>query len=80
MKLPWSWGSKISEQLICDGLQSIRHLFVGRLLDLGCGMKPYRLTFGGDADRWIGLDFATTPSGRPAADVFGSLRDAVRCC
>lgn len=72
LKLPWSWGSKISEQLICDGLRSVRHLFVGTLLDLGCGMKPYQEAFGRDVDQWIGLDFSSTPSGRSAADVFGS--------
>jgi SAM-dependent methyltransferase len=50
-------------------------MFVGRLLDLGCGMKPYRKTFGGEVNRWIGLDFPSTPSGRSAADVFGSASD-----
>lgn len=71
-KLPWSWGSKISEQLILDGLQSVQHLFVGNLLDLGCGMKPYQKPFGAGVSRWIGLDLEVTPSGRSAADVFGS--------
>ena len=70
--VPWSWGSKISEQLILEGLQSNKRLFVGSLLDLGCGMKPYQRMFGGAVDRWVGLDFANTPSGRSAANVFGS--------
>jgi SAM-dependent methyltransferase len=70
--LPWSWGSKITEQLIWDGLQSVKHLLVGSLLDLGCGMRPYRKMFGGGVDRWVGLDFEITPSGRSGANVFGS--------
>ena len=72
LKLPWRWGSKISEQLILDGLQSVQQFLVGTLLDLGCGMKPYQRVFGSRVSRWIGLDVEVTPSGRSAADVFGS--------
>ncbi len=72
MKPPWSWGSRISEQLIWNGLQSVKHLLVGSLLDLGCGMKPYKGLFGENCARWIGLDYENTPSGRSTADVFGS--------
>ena len=70
--IPWSWGSKISEQLIWDGLQSVKRFLVGRLLDLGCGLMPYQTMLGDNIDRWIGLDFALTPSGRSVAHVFGS--------
>jgi SAM-dependent methyltransferase len=72
MNLPWSWGSKISEQLIWDGLNSCKHLFAGRLLDIGCGMKPYQKVFGRKVERWIGIDFASTRSGDSEATVFGS--------
>lgn len=72
MKTSWSWGSRITDQLIQDGLYSVKHLLTGTLLDLGCGMKPYQELVGGGVDRWIGLDFASTPSGRSAANVFGS--------
>jgi SAM-dependent methyltransferase len=70
--LPWSWGSKISEQLLHDGLASVNALLVGTVLDVGCGMKPYKKLLGTHADRWIGLDFETTASGRSAADIFGT--------
>jgi SAM-dependent methyltransferase len=73
VKVPWSWGFKISEQLIWDGLYSFEHLYVGRLLDLGCGMKPYEKVLGAQVDWWIGIDFESTPSGRSAANVFGSV-------
>ncbi len=72
VKVPWSWGSKIVDQLTWDGLSSIRDLFRGRLLDVGCGMKPYQRILGGDVAQWVGIDFARTPSGRSAANVFGS--------
>jgi SAM-dependent methyltransferase len=73
--LPWSWGSKITEQLLWDGLQSVRHLFLGTVLDLGCGTKPYRKMIDGGVSRWVGLDLPITPSGRSAANVFGSGLD-----
>lgn len=72
MRLKWSWGSKISEQLIEDGLCSVKHLLTGSLLDLGCGRKPYQARFGSIVQNWIGLDVPMAASGRPAADVFGS--------
>ena len=73
-RFPWGWGSKISEHLLWEGLASLRHLFTGTVLDLGCGKKPYQVLLGGvgDSVRWIGLDFANAYSGRTKADVFGS--------
>lgn len=71
VSLPWKWSSRISEQLIRDGLRSVEHLILGRLLDLGCGMKPYQHMLGSKVYCWIGLDFANTPSGPSEADVFG---------
>jgi SAM-dependent methyltransferase len=72
MRLPWAWGSKISEQLVHEALLSIKPLFLGTVLDVGCGLKPYQWMLGENADRWFGIDFRETPSGRSAADVFGS--------
>src|SRR5713226_8126157 len=72
VSVPWTWGSKITNQLIWDGLRSVGHLFEGSLLDLGCGMKPYQELLGTRVRRWVGVDFASTPSGRSAATVFGS--------
>lgn len=72
MRLRWRWGSKISEQLIEEGLCSVGNLFTGRLLDVGCGKKPYRQVLGDGVEQWIGLDVPTAASGRPSADVFGS--------
>jgi len=69
--LRWSWGSKIAEQLLRDGLQGVGDLFQGDVLDLGCGMKPYEPLLGARVRRWIGLDRRSTASGRPRSDVFG---------
>jgi len=66
---PWSWGSKISDHLLQGGLESVGCLLTGRLLDLGCGSKPYQDIFGARVHSWIGLDLETKVS---AADVLGS--------
>jgi SAM-dependent methyltransferase len=70
--LKWTWGSKISVQLLVDALTANRDLFTGDVLDLGCGGKPYWSRLGQNARRWIGVDRELTPSGRSSADVFGS--------
>jgi hypothetical protein len=70
--LPWSWGSKICEELLRRGLKRVEHLFRGDVLDLGCGAKPYQPIIGSLARRWIGVDRPVTASGRPTADVYGS--------
>lgn len=70
--IPWSQRSKVTEQLLRDGLNAVKDLFQGDLLDLGCGMKPYQPIFGVRVRRWIGLDFESTPSGRSKAEIFGS--------
>lgn len=70
--LPWSWGSKIADQLILDALVSVSALFVGSVLDVGCGMKPYQQHLGARAAKWMGIDFQATASGPSRADVFGS--------
>src|SRR5262245_9708450 len=80
--VPWQWGSKITQELLWRGLCSARQYLGGRLLDLGCGMKPYRSLLGRGVDSWVGLDLGVTPSGRSKADVLGSglnlpFKDAV---
>ena len=75
MNPAWTWDTKISMQLLLDGLRSARGHFRGLVLDVGCGGKPYRGELGGDARRWLGVDFETTPSGRSMADVFADALD-----
>ena len=70
--IPWTWGSKIGDQLLREGLFSVKHLFRGRVLDLGCGKKPYLQLLDGRGTQWVGLDFEETRTGRSDADVFGS--------
>jgi SAM-dependent methyltransferase len=74
-RAPWGWNSKVSDELLRNGLGSTKHFFSGRVLDIGCGKKPYRAILGEVVDRWLGLDFPDTASGRPAADVFGSAME-----
>lgn len=69
-RIPWSWGCKIGDQFRRDLLLEQAHHFRGRVLDLGCGKKPYREILGRQARAWIGVDLPQTCSGVPEADVY----------
>ena len=71
--IPWAWGSKVSEQLILDGLTSVRDAFKGDVLDLGCGTKPYQAALGAGVRRWVGLDQCVGRHGSRSADVVASV-------
>jgi len=44
-----------SRRTLYKNIKSNCHLFTGRMLDFGCGSKPYKNLF--DVDEYIGLDF-----------------------
>jgi len=64
--------SKISQQLLHDALVNLPETCQGKLLDLGCGMKPYQPLLGARVQRWFGLDFESTHAGHSKADAYGS--------
>ena len=74
--IPYTWGTQIYDQKLCDALWSERARVRGLVVDLGCGMKPYQSWLGGAATRWIGFDLPSSASGRPKADAF-AFGDAV---
>jgi len=53
-------------------LTQCREFVRGKLLDVGCGQKPYKGTYFAGAESYIGIDFAT-PNSQP--DVVGSALD-----
>lgn len=78
--------------LVRDGLRRgvIKHkgYVVGRLLDLGCGWKPYAPLFTSHVTMHVGVDLPTSRSGSTVVDVYASGRalpfragafDAVLC-
>ncbi len=69
-RIPWTWGCKIIDQFRRDLLLEQAHRFSGRVLDLGCGKKPYREMLGSRVAAWIGVDLPQTYSGPPVADVY----------
>lgn len=68
--IPYTWGSRLYDQALCDALWSERQRVRGTVVDLGCGMKPYQSWLGKDASRWLGFDLPSSASGRPKADAF----------
>jgi SAM-dependent methyltransferase len=48
--------------------------FRGRLLDVGCGMKPFESVFGAHVTEWHGIDQQESASGRTRADQYVDLR------
>lgn len=84
-KVPWTWGTALFDRALHNALWSERARVRGDVVDLGCGMQPYRGWLGGEARRWTGLDLPQTWSGRAKADIFASagaapLRDACADC
>lgn len=83
--VPWTWGTALFDRALHNALWAERDRVKGDVVDLGCGMQPYRGWLGGNARRWTGLDLPQTWSGRARADVFASagaapLRDASADC
>jgi len=66
----WRDPSKIEKQSIVDALVEASVYASGRLLDIGCGRKPYRDLFAGRVTHHIGVDFPVTAAGAAAADVY----------
>ncbi len=68
----WGDASKICHQLLADGLRAQAEFIEGRLLDVGCGSKPYRELLGARVTEWIGVDIPDPAAGRAEAEVTGS--------
>ncbi len=60
----------LTRNRLLKGISVLAPMMRGRLLDFGCGSKPYRLLF--DVDEYIGLDFENPghPHANEQIDVF----------
>lgn len=47
----------------------------GRVIDLGCGIAPYKQIILGVADSYVGVDWPKSFHGNPNTDVYASLRE-----
>lgn len=64
-------GESVADYSIRDLLLRNREFVSGKVLDLGCGSRPYEAHFSGKVELWIGADYPA--SGHPPArraDVF----------
>lgn len=62
----------ISHRSIARAMERSREYARGRLLDVGCGNKPYAEKFAERVSRYIGIEMPGTQSTRPVVDVYAS--------
>jgi len=75
-RVSWFNSQKIVNQLLYETTLAAAPYFSGKVLDVGCGKKPYRVFLSGSkVQKWIGLDLPTSESGKTEADVYGSALD-----
>jgi SAM-dependent methyltransferase len=56
-------------------LAGLRGYVNGRMLDIGCGVKPYRVLYEALVSRHVGMDIPYSYHGTSAVDVYGSSLD-----
>ena len=74
-KVSVSWRetlSLVSNELLLRQLIEVRDKAKGRLLDVGCGAKPYSLLFSPMVEEYIGLDLLSTLHEAEQADVYAN--------
>jgi SAM-dependent methyltransferase len=73
----WLHPGKLERQSIIDFLNAYKHLAKGRLLDIGCGSKPYVPIFNGMVDQYLGIDLPPMVSSFIVdhADCYASVLD-----
>jgi SAM-dependent methyltransferase len=69
MKVSFFNANAIELRSLYETIRSVSHLARGRVLDVGCGHKPYEALFRSFYTQYVGIDLETVQSSR--ADVFG---------
>jgi SAM-dependent methyltransferase len=63
-------GSMLAQGLLLDALAGVAHHVGGRLLDVGCGEKPYEWLYGSRVTDYIGCDWLATVHSSRHLDLF----------
>jgi len=71
---PWGNPHRLSKLGIYRGLVSSISIVSGRLLDLGCGTKPYASMLATQTSSWYGYDIKTSNQEAGGADVLGDVQ------
>jgi len=71
-QISWASHYRPERQTILDAVRAFVPSASGRLLDVGCGHKPYAPLFLSHVDEYIGLDLVESPAGNDA-DIIGSV-------
>lgn len=67
--------SILTNQLIADYLKDTSFYLNGKLLDLGCGEKPYKLIYDEVCKSSVGIDVETCKHEQKYVDIFASADD-----
>src|SRR5574337_185559 len=62
----------ISHRAIARAMERSREYACGKLLDIGCGNKPYQDTFRARVSSYIGIEMPNTQSNSTVVDVYAS--------
>lgn len=67
--------SILLNKLQVDFLLQYKNCFEGKLLDAGCGEKPYSLIYGSEVSEAIGCDVKTCVHDQKQVDIFASIEN-----
>ena len=72
-KVSWKVTNSVlaNELLLREVLKTVPYI-KGRLLDIGCGEKPYKDIFSSRVDSYVGIDLSKTLHSKHAVDVFAN--------
>ena len=74
-KVSVSWTETLSlvpNEILLRQLEGLKSRAKGRMLDVGCGAKPYSLVFSPLVDEYLGIDLPTSDYGIDEIDVYAS--------
>ena len=72
-KVSWkATNSVLANELLLREILKTTSYIKGRVLDIGCGEKPYRDIFSSRIDSYIGVDLPQTVHAKHAIDIFAN--------
>lgn len=57
----WFYPRYLNKKYTYQLLLSVKHYANGRMIDIGCGLRPYQILFKDRTERYIGIDWPVSP-------------------